>query len=537
MAAWTSRTSTCGSPVSHVTARSASWSASRWTASMSFCSSASVIGWSGRLRSWLCVVVNPLTSSPAIPMTTSVGRKPAISSASWSATAQLSTTAAMSATVPDCMCERPWRLRPTPRTVPCPEASMSKTSALANSVPTSSAVQAASASVESRCQIFRQKAIRRPSGSGRLETRPDRREGVAESVAAGALPLGHLRAAAPPALHERHGTADEVAGGDATADERGRDADEQLGLVGVHPDSDHGVGAVLAQRQRVRLHLVLALEWDGVEDEVDVPDSLACVDDGLRAARPELLLERRDLGVERRDPVSDGIDRLSAECGGRPLQGVEPIADERVRSHARDRLDAAHPRADAPLAGDEEAADLATRPSVRPAAQLEAVVLDADRPDGLAVLLVEEGVGATFDRLGHAHERDRDGPVLANDAMDLVLDRPQLVVGQSTVEREVEAEIVRRHQRARLACPLPDHVAQCAMEQMRPRVIAHRARPPLGIHDGLHGPADLDPAVERASVDDQATERLLGVRDGEQIAAAAGSRRTPWSPTWPPPSA
>ena len=180
-AAWTSRTSTCGSPVSQVIARSASWSASRWTASMSFWSSASVIGWSGRLRSWLWVVVKPLTSSPAMPMTTWVGRKPAISSASWSATAQLSTTAAMSATVPDCMCDRPWRLRPTPRTVPCPDASMSKTSALANSVPTSSAVQAASASVESRCQILRQKAIEARSGLGRLETRPDRAERVRQA--------------------------------------------------------------------------------------------------------------------------------------------------------------------------------------------------------------------------------------------------------------------------------------------------------------------------------------------------------------------
>ena len=104
-AAWTSRTSTFGRPVSQVIDRSASRSASRWTASISFWSSASVIGWSGFLRSWLWVVVKPLTSSPAIPMTTWLGRKPAISSASWSATAQLSTTAAMSATVPDCM----WR--------------------------------------------------------------------------------------------------------------------------------------------------------------------------------------------------------------------------------------------------------------------------------------------------------------------------------------------------------------------------------------------------------------------------------------------
>ena len=57
--------------------------------------------------------------------------------------------APMSATVPDCMWARPWRLRPTPRTVPCPLSSISKTSALANSVPTSRAVHAA-----------------RPSGSG-----------------------------------------------------------------------------------------------------------------------------------------------------------------------------------------------------------------------------------------------------------------------------------------------------------------------------------------------------------------------------------
>ena len=118
MAAWTSRTSTLGRPVSQVIERSASRSASRWTVSISFWSSASVIGWSGRLRSWAWLVVKPLTSSPAIPMTTWLGRKPAISSASWSATEQLSTTAAMSATVPDDMWLRPWRFRPTPRTVP-----------------------------------------------------------------------------------------------------------------------------------------------------------------------------------------------------------------------------------------------------------------------------------------------------------------------------------------------------------------------------------------------------------------------------------
>src|SRR5204863_410660 len=47
----------------------------------------------------------------------------------------------MSATVPDCMCASPCRFRPTPLTTPRP-SSISKTRALANSVPTSSAVHA-----------------------------------------------------------------------------------------------------------------------------------------------------------------------------------------------------------------------------------------------------------------------------------------------------------------------------------------------------------------------------------------------------------
>src|SRR4051812_34874284 len=403
-------------------ARSASWSASRWTTSMSFWSSASVMGWSGLLRSWLWVVVKPLTSSPAMPIMTCVGRKPAISSASWRATAQLSTTAAMSATVPDCICESPWRLRPTPRTVPCPDASMSKTRALANSVPTSRAVHAASLSDESRCQIFRQKAIRRPSGLGRLEARPDRAEGVDEPGSPAALALCHLGTPAAPAVDVRHRGTHEVASGDPSLDERGRDADEQLRLVGVHPDRDDRIRTVLAQREGVGLHPVLRLERDSVEDEIDVTDTLARVHDGLRSARPELLPQGRDLGLESGDPVADGVDGLSTDGGSGPFEGVEPFANEGVSGDPGDGLDPAHPGADAPLAGDEEAADLSACPGVGAAAQLEAVVLDADRPDRLAVFLVEEGVRAALDRLGHAHECDGDGSVLADDAVDLVLD-------------------------------------------------------------------------------------------------------------------
>ena len=45
------------------------------------------------------------------------------------------------------------------------------------------------------------------------------------------------------------------------------------------------------------------------------------------------------------------------------------------------------------------------RAAMRAAAQLVAVALDPDGPDRLAVLLVEERVGAGVDRLLHGHVR------------------------------------------------------------------------------------------------------------------------------------
>ncbi len=137
--AWTRRTSTLGRPVSQVMVRCASAEASASISSSSRSSSEWVTELSGRLRSTLRVVVKPLTSSPAMPMTTLSAVRPDIASASSRAARQFSTTAGMSATVPDCMCDRPCRCRPTPVTTAPSPSSCSKTSALAYSVPMSSA--------------------------------------------------------------------------------------------------------------------------------------------------------------------------------------------------------------------------------------------------------------------------------------------------------------------------------------------------------------------------------------------------------------
>src|ERR1035437_1911400 len=272
-AAWTSLTSTCVNPVSQVMARSASRSASRWTPLISFCGSTSVIGTSGCLRSCEWVVVNPLTSSPAMPMTHCVGRNPAISSASCSATEQLSTTALISVTVPDCICARPWRLRPTPRTVPMSLSSISKTSALTNSVPMSSAVQAARADSSSWPQILRQNATGRSPICRLFPCRSkcirDRSHGRRDSISVRSHALGHLRPAAAAPRHRAHRDLDQLPGRDPTLDQILADRDEYLRRLGVEGEGDHARTDSGANLLDVALPLFGGVEGAAVGHELD----------------------------------------------------------------------------------------------------------------------------------------------------------------------------------------------------------------------------------------------------------------------------
>ena len=102
------------------------------------------------------------------------------------------------------------------------------------------------------------------------------------------------------------------------------------------------------------------------------------------------------------------------------------------------------------------------------------------------------------------------GAVLADDAPHLGLDGAPLVGGQRPVERVVEAQVVGRHERARLARRLADRVAQRPMQQVGAGVVAHRARAPLGVDLGHDRLPDRDPAVEHAPMDDQARPPVAG---------------------------
>ena len=76
-------------------------------------------------------------------------------------------------------------------------------------------------------------------------------------------------------------------------------------------------------------------------------------------------------------------------------------------------------------------------------------------------------------------------------------------------------------ERAGLAGALADHVPQRAVEQVRARVVAHRVGAPLGVDLGADRLADAQPAAQGAAMDDEPAERLLGVLDVEEDAAAA----------------
>ena len=287
--------------------------------------------------------------------------------------------------------DRPCRLRPTPRTVPCPSSSISKTSALANSVPMSSAVQAASASAAV--------ALPDPAPEGHqppvASMRRTRRRGSPPSasgqpLAARALALGHLRSAAAPAVDRGHG--DRARGRRPTMPRATRSSLTVTKSCGssasrpsaITPDAERAADVLGRALERVH-RFVRARRRRPAGRRARPPRRDAASSPGLgrpaAAARLEPALRLAQLVLERRDPVRRAPStRLGADGRRRPLERRRRARRASASAAgAGHRLDAAHPGADAPLAGDHEAADLAGRPAVRAAAQLVAVALDPDR--------------------------------------------------------------------------------------------------------------------------------------------------------------
>jgi hypothetical protein len=141
---------------------------------------------------------------------------------------------------------------------------------------------------------------------------------------------------------------------------------------------------------------------------------------------------------------------------------------------ARQCLDAAHARADARLFRDHKRSDVARRPHVRAAAELDAEPGHGDDPHLLAVLLSEEGHRAGLDRLLGGSLFSLHGPVQEHLLVDHVLDGAPVVLRQRLDVRDVEAQPVGRDEGAGLPHVRAEPGAQGGVELMGGGVVAAR---------------------------------------------------------------
>ena len=123
-------------------------------------------------------------------------------------------------------------------------------------------------------------------------------------------------------------------------------------------------------------------------------------------------------------------------------------------------FDPSHPGSHGALGRDFQKPELARLIQMGAAAELDGEIADADHADARAVLLAEERHRARAQRLVQIHLRARHGNVGLHVLVDEVLDLLDLTVLHTGAVREVEAEMIRRNERARLGDVRPEDAAQ-----------------------------------------------------------------------------
>jgi hypothetical protein len=126
------------------------------------------------------------------------------------------------------------------------------------------------------------------------------------------------------------------------------------------------------------------------------------------------------------------------------------------RAFAGQRLDAAHAGGDRAFGQNREKPDIAQPAHMRAAAQFDRerlsrrVVAHGEHAHFVAIFLAEQRFGARRDRLVGRHQPRRDIGVLAHDGVDLGFDALEFFRRHGLGMAEIEAQPVRRDQRALL---------------------------------------------------------------------------------------
>ncbi len=160
---------------------------------------------------------------------------------------------------------------------------------------------------------------------------------------------------------------------------------------------------------------------------------------------------------------------------------------------AGDRLDAPHAGRHRALGDDLEIADVAGAADMRAAAQLDRIrrlvaFSGTHRDDAhlLAVFLAEQRHRTQFDRGVRRHQPRRHLAVLAHTRIHLGLHPGDVLAGQRSRLRDVEAQPVRRVQAALLRDMRTQPPAQRLVQQMRRRMVRADRGAPRVVHLRQH---------------------------------------------------
>ncbi len=131
-----------------------------------------------------------------------------------------------------------------------------------------------------------------------------------------------------------------------------------------------------------------------------------------------------------------------------------------------------------------------------------------------------------FARIVHRHQPRGDLVVLQHHVVGDVLDAAQFVRRDRLLMHEIEAQPVRRHQRAALGDVIAEHLPQRLVQQMRRGVIGADRGAPGVIDVELQRRSELQRALlDRAEMHEQIAGLLLGVGDAERARPRRSSRR------------
>src|SRR2546428_11053514 len=296
------------------------------------------------------------------------------------------------------------------------------------------------------------------------------------------------------------------------------------------------VERLIREEEQVLFAVVDSLQHQPDTVDVDFFDLRTAARRQLLAKARGFLLETLHLGLQGSNPGRQ-LRWCRSEGVAEFAQHAFVIAHLLLRGRAGAHLNPTNARADAAVVGDQGQADLAASLDVCPSAKFTRPVAEGNDPDQIAVLLVEEGDRAGFDRLVEWELLDPAHQVRADLLVEQARHAIDLVRRQGPGEAEIEGCVVGLHRGTSLDGLLAQDIAQGPVQEVRCRVMSRHCLTPRGIHHSMDSIAwlqpvrgDLDAMPDRLTlglnIDDASRGALPGQRPGVgRLPAALGVKR------------